>query len=204
VYIFVDAVFPEDVRSSAQGLFNLLILGIGNVVASFLFPTLIGKWTGPGGVVDYQTLFLVPTGMALVAMLLLALLWVNMVSGYAKAIVVLEERRSAALALLSAFTFALARPLRTFGHYLALAALGVALLLIWGVVDGFWSAAGYVSQIVTFVMAQGLVAARIALRLALWAGQLAMLRRFAAAPAPALPATPPAPPPPASGAVATA
>ncbi|HEX7943912.1 MAG TPA: MFS transporter [Phenylobacterium sp.] len=75
VYIFVDAVFPEDVRSSAQGLFNLLILGIGNVVASFLFPTLIGKWTGPGGVVDYQTLFLVPTGMALVAMLLLALLF---------------------------------------------------------------------------------------------------------------------------------
>ena len=138
------------------------------------------------------------------AVLLLALLWVNMVSGYAKAIVVLEERRSAALALLSAFTFALARPLRTFGHYLALAALGVALLLIWGVVDGFWSAAGYVSQIATFVMAQGLVAARIALRLALWAGQLAMLRRFAAAPAPALPATPPAPPPPAPGAVATA
>jgi hypothetical protein len=27
VYIFVDAVFPKDVRSSAQGLFNLLILG---------------------------------------------------------------------------------------------------------------------------------------------------------------------------------
>ncbi len=44
VYIFVDAVFPKDVRASAQGLFNLLILGVGMVVASFVFPMLQGKW----------------------------------------------------------------------------------------------------------------------------------------------------------------
>jgi len=114
--------------------------------------------------------------------LLLALLWVNMVSGYAKSIVVLEERKSAALALLSAFTFALARPLRTFGHYLALATVGVALLLLWGVFDGLWATKGYVTQIVTLLMAQALMAARIALRLGLWAGQLSLLRRFAPAP----------------------
>jgi len=29
VYIFIDVAFPKDVRSSAQGLFNLLILGEG-------------------------------------------------------------------------------------------------------------------------------------------------------------------------------
>ena len=78
VYIFVDAVFPKDVRSSAQGLFNLLILGVGAVAASFLFPNLMGRMTLPspdGGPpqVDYQSLFLVPTGMALVAVVLLAL-----------------------------------------------------------------------------------------------------------------------------------
>jgi predicted MFS family arabinose efflux permease len=72
VYIFVDAAFPKDVRSSSQGLFNLLILGVGNVVASFLFPMLVARNT-TGGVVDYQSLFLVPTGMALAAVLLLAL-----------------------------------------------------------------------------------------------------------------------------------
>lgn len=72
VYIFVDAAFPKDVRSSAQGLFNLLILGVGNVVASFLFPTLIAR-NAVDGVVDYQSLFLVPTGMALAAVALLAL-----------------------------------------------------------------------------------------------------------------------------------
>lgn len=75
VYIFVDATFPKDVRSSAQGLFNLLILGVGNVVASFLFPALSARWTDAAGVVDYRTLFMVPTGMAVVAVVLLALLF---------------------------------------------------------------------------------------------------------------------------------
>jgi MFS family permease len=72
VYIFVDAAFPNDVRASAQGLFNLLILGIGNVGASFLFPALIARWTDAAGMVDYRSLFLVPTGMAAIAVLLLA------------------------------------------------------------------------------------------------------------------------------------
>jgi nucleoside transporter len=72
VYIFVDATFPKDVRSSAQGLFNLLILGIGNVGASFLFPSLIAHWTDAAGKVDYRSLFMVPTGMAALAVLLLA------------------------------------------------------------------------------------------------------------------------------------
>lgn len=116
------------------------------------------------------------------ALLLLALLWVNMVSGYAKAIIVLEERSSAALALLSAFSFALARPLRTFGHYLSLAALGVALLALWAVLDGAWETTGYATQIVALLLAQALMAGRIALRLALWAGQLALYGRSAQAP----------------------
>jgi MFS family permease len=80
VYIFVDAVFPKDVRSSAQGLFNLLILGVGMVVASFVFPALTSALTetvtGADGqvtsVVDYRTLFLYPTGFALLGVLLLA------------------------------------------------------------------------------------------------------------------------------------
>jgi MFS family permease len=74
VYIFVDAAFPKDVRSSAQGLFNLLILGIGNVAASFLFPPLKAQWTdAASGAVDYRTLFMVPAGMAVVAILLMAM-----------------------------------------------------------------------------------------------------------------------------------
>ena len=40
--------------------------------ASFLFPALIAHWTDAAGKVDYRSLFLVPTGMALVAVLMLA------------------------------------------------------------------------------------------------------------------------------------
>ncbi|MEN9705772.1 MAG: hypothetical protein RLZZ393_1651 [Pseudomonadota bacterium] len=76
VYIFVDDSFPKDVRTSAQGLFNLLILGVGMVVASFLFPALAAQMSVPDAAghaaVDYQRLFLVPAGLAFLGVVLLA------------------------------------------------------------------------------------------------------------------------------------
>jgi nucleoside transporter len=72
LYIFIDAAFPKDVRSSAQSLFNLLVLGLGDLAAKWLFIPLQGKLTADN-VVDYKTLFLVPTFMALAAAALLAL-----------------------------------------------------------------------------------------------------------------------------------
>lgn len=76
VYIYVDAVFPADVRASAQGAANLLILGVGMVGASQLFPRLVAHYsfvtTGGAAAVDYGRLFLVPTAMAIGAILLLA------------------------------------------------------------------------------------------------------------------------------------
>lgn len=73
VYIFVDEYFPKDARASAQGLFNLMILGIGVLVANTICPTLIQKVYTKDGVTDFHGLFLVPLGVALVAALLLAL-----------------------------------------------------------------------------------------------------------------------------------
>jgi len=73
LYIFVDAVFPKDIRTSAQGLFNLLVLGAGLVIANFWFGSLKAQWTSPAGAVDYHKLFLVPTRLAIAAMLLLLL-----------------------------------------------------------------------------------------------------------------------------------
>jgi MFS family permease len=72
LYIFVDAVFPKDIRTSAQGLFNLLVLGAGLVIANFWFGSLKAQWT-VNGVADYHKLFLVPSGLAVVAMALLFL-----------------------------------------------------------------------------------------------------------------------------------
>ena len=38
VYIFVDEFFPKDARASAQGLFNVMILGFGPLVANIVGP----------------------------------------------------------------------------------------------------------------------------------------------------------------------
>ena len=40
VYIFVDAYFPKDARASAQGLFNVMILGLGALLANSICPTM--------------------------------------------------------------------------------------------------------------------------------------------------------------------
>jgi nucleoside transporter len=76
LYIFIDAAFPKDVRASAQGLFNLLILGLGDLAAKWFFIPLQGSLTAADGSVNYRSLFLVPTGLALgAAVLLLIAFW---------------------------------------------------------------------------------------------------------------------------------
>jgi nucleoside transporter len=75
LYIFIDAAFPKDVRSSAQSLFNLLVLGLGDLAAKWFFIPLQGRLTADG-VTDYRQLFLVPAAMAVVAaVLLLVAFW---------------------------------------------------------------------------------------------------------------------------------
>lgn len=83
VYIFVDEFFPKDARSSAQGLFNFLILGAGPFVGNFVWSYLKAFNTTKTfagekevGVVNYHDLFLVPAGVALFgALLLLLFFW---------------------------------------------------------------------------------------------------------------------------------
>ena len=73
VYIFVDEYFPSDVRASAQGLFNLMILGLGPLAANVLGPKFIGDTFNHGGVVDFKDMFLVPLAAAVFAAIVLAL-----------------------------------------------------------------------------------------------------------------------------------
>jgi MFS family permease len=76
VYIFVDKYFPTDVRSSAQGLFNVMILGVGALAANTVCPYLIQKVFTKNGVTDFKQLFLLPAGFALgAAVLLLVAFW---------------------------------------------------------------------------------------------------------------------------------
>ena len=71
VYIFVDERFPKDVRASAQGLFNLLILGIGPFLGSLLWGRLGDTLRTPDNQVDFQRLFMVPALFGVVALVLL-------------------------------------------------------------------------------------------------------------------------------------
>jgi len=72
VYIFVDEYFPKDVRSSAQGLFNVLILGLGPVAATFICLELKAKYTAEG-VLNYPAVFQYSMGAGLVGALILFL-----------------------------------------------------------------------------------------------------------------------------------
>ena len=71
VYIFIDAAFPKDVRTSAQGLFNLLILGLGDLAAKWMFIPLQASLT-QNNIIDYKSLFLVPTLLSVGAAIILA------------------------------------------------------------------------------------------------------------------------------------
>ncbi|HKI72881.1 MAG TPA: MFS transporter [Verrucomicrobiae bacterium] len=72
VYIFVDEFFPKDARASAQGLFNLMILGLGPLAANIAGPKLIGETFNNNGVVDFKSLFLMPCAAAVLAAIVLA------------------------------------------------------------------------------------------------------------------------------------
>jgi nucleoside transporter len=71
VYIFVDEFFPKDARSSAQGLFNFLILGLGPFVGNFVWAQLGVLFLTPQGTVDFQRVFLVPAAVAVFAAVIL-------------------------------------------------------------------------------------------------------------------------------------
>jgi MFS family permease len=78
VYIFVDAYFPKDLRSSAQGLFNVMILGVGALVANSICPWLAANVFTQGDsaaekITNYRNMFLFPSAVAALAAIALAL-----------------------------------------------------------------------------------------------------------------------------------
>jgi nucleoside transporter len=75
VYIFVDAYFPKDARASAQGLFNVMILGVGALLANSICPWLLQKKFTDAATtaVNFKGLFLVPMFTASAAAIALAI-----------------------------------------------------------------------------------------------------------------------------------
>ncbi len=74
VYIFVDEFFPKDARTSAQGLFNFLILGVGPLFGNTIWP-LIGNHYKTDAGYAFDKIFLYPSGVAVAAAAALFLLF---------------------------------------------------------------------------------------------------------------------------------
>jgi hypothetical protein len=83
------------------------------------------------------------------------------------------------LAFVTALGFCSRNFVRAFGHYLALVLIGLALLGVWKLVDGAYVTTGYKTQLLTFALFQLFLLARLALRVMLMGGQLALYRRLA-------------------------
>jgi fumarate reductase subunit C len=79
VYIFIDAYFPAGIRASAQGLFNFLILGLGVMVANYVWPKILAEFslidpaTKKVISVDWESYFLYPSAVSLAGAVLLLL-----------------------------------------------------------------------------------------------------------------------------------
>ena len=58
-YMVVDEETPDDVRASAQNLFNLVIIGIGIIVGSKIAGE-VSDWATVNGTLDYTKLFSIP------------------------------------------------------------------------------------------------------------------------------------------------
>jgi hypothetical protein len=110
------------------------------------------------------------------AALLVALGLVHMVSSYAKVILVGDERRSALLAFVSSVGFCVRHLAAALGQYVVVAALGLALVWLFGVADAGIGVVGWRTQLVALALFQAFVGARITLRLGLLAAQLELYR----------------------------
>lgn len=78
LYIFIDEQFPKDIRTSAQGLFNMLVFGFGPLASFYFGPTLLAKYTegkGAAAITSWGDLFIIPCGAALAASVILAVLF---------------------------------------------------------------------------------------------------------------------------------
>ena len=69
-FMVVDEQTSDDVRASAQSLFNLVIIGIG-IIAGSMIAGSVAEWATVDGVLDYARLFSIPMWASVVCLCLL-------------------------------------------------------------------------------------------------------------------------------------
>jgi MFS family permease len=73
--MIVDEMTTRDVRASAQGLFNLVLVGVGTIVGNLLTGYIGGMATRPDGTVDFRFLFSVPMWITVACLIGLILMY---------------------------------------------------------------------------------------------------------------------------------
>jgi hypothetical protein len=157
-------------------LLRVSLLALGLVGLVFIVNAPVARWIDglAREAVSEQTAITLTFGRH--ALLLLALIVAHMVASFARVIVVREERRSAALALVSSLGFCVRNLFAVVGQYGVVIVGALLLLAVWSFLDGRHVVLGWRSQLVAMVLFQGFLLARIALRLGLLASQLELHR----------------------------
>lgn len=83
-FMIVDEETSADVRASAQGLYNLVIVGIG-IIAGSMIAAWVQQWATLEGTINYTKLFAVPMWASLVCLVLLRLFYPRLSPREAKA-----------------------------------------------------------------------------------------------------------------------
>ena len=76
-FMVVDEETSSDVRASAQNLFNLVIVGIGIIVGSWVSTSVVGAWASRSGEMNYTELFSVPMWASIAVLVALMFFYPN-------------------------------------------------------------------------------------------------------------------------------
>jgi MFS family permease len=69
-FMIVDEETSPDVRASAQGLYNFVVIGLGTIIGN-LFAGYVGKMASASGALSYKTLFTIPMVVGIVCLVAL-------------------------------------------------------------------------------------------------------------------------------------
>ncbi len=116
--------------------------------------------------------------LAKYALVLAIVFLINLVFDYAKVLTVLEERRSAVGAAWSSLVFTLRHPIRTVGLYAAIGAVGISLLLLYGLVAPGALQQSYWTVAFAFALGQIHILGRIWTRLLFLSSQSALCQNL--------------------------
>jgi nucleoside transporter len=75
--IYTEQTAPKQIRAQAQGFLVLVTQGIGMLIGNQVFGRLVTRYTGEDGAVDWQTVWAIPAGFALLVLIVFVLLFKN-------------------------------------------------------------------------------------------------------------------------------